>query len=108
MLFVCHPKILHKHRPQFLLGVKTAPRETENSAYANVWGDKQRELWYVRVFSGVVNPMWLFLFFIFLYDTVAIGCMSLRDSTRGTFKCLRRFYQVFDSIVPMKHQGRVD
>ena len=35
MLFVCHPKILHKHRPQFLLGVKTAPRETENNAYAN-------------------------------------------------------------------------
>ena len=24
MLFVCHPKILHKHRPKFLLGVKMA------------------------------------------------------------------------------------
>ena len=32
-----------------------APRETENNAYAKFWGDKQRALWYVMVFSGVVN-----------------------------------------------------
>ena len=32
-----------------------APRETENNAYAKFWGDKQRVLWYVTVFSGVVN-----------------------------------------------------
>ena len=32
-----------------------APRETENNAYAKFWGDKQRALWYVIVFSGVVN-----------------------------------------------------
>ena len=51
MLFVCHPKILHKHCLQFLLGVK----ETENNAYAKFEGDKQRALWYVMVFSGVVN-----------------------------------------------------
>ena len=55
MLFVCHPKILHKHCLQFLLGVKMAPRETENNAYAKFWGDKQRALWYVMVFSGAVN-----------------------------------------------------
>ena len=55
MLFVCRPKILHKHCLQFLLGVKMAPRETENNAYAKFWGDKQRALWYVMVFSGVVN-----------------------------------------------------
>ena len=48
--FVCHPKILHKHCLQFLLGVKMAPRETENNAYAKFWGDKQRALWYVMVF----------------------------------------------------------
>ena len=35
-----------------------APRETGNNAYSNFWGDKQRALWYVVVFSGVVN--WLF------------------------------------------------
>ena len=32
-----------------------APRETENNAYAKFWGDKQQALWYVMVFSGVVN-----------------------------------------------------
>ena len=32
-----------------------APRETENDAYAKFWGDKQRTLWYVIVFSEVVN-----------------------------------------------------
>ena len=32
-----------------------APRETENNAYAKFLGDKQRALWYVMVFSGVVN-----------------------------------------------------
>ena len=55
MLFVSHPKILHKHCLQFLLGVKMALREAENNAYVKFWGDKQRALWYVRVFSEVVN-----------------------------------------------------
>ena len=32
-----------------------APRETENNAYSNFWGDKQTALWYVMVFSGAVN-----------------------------------------------------
>ena len=32
-----------------------APRETENNASAIFWDDKQRVLWYVVVFSGVVN-----------------------------------------------------
>ena len=32
-----------------------APRETENNAYANFCGDKQRALWSVMTFSGVVN-----------------------------------------------------
>ena len=34
---------------------KTAPRETENNDYAKFGGDKQKALWYVMVFSGVVN-----------------------------------------------------
>ena len=55
MLFVYHPKILHKYWLQFLLGVKTAPRQTENNAYTKFWGDKQRALWYIMVFSGAVN-----------------------------------------------------
>ena len=49
MLFVCHPKILHKHCLQFLLGVTMAPRETENNAYAK-FGVTNKEhydmLWY--------------------------------------------------------------
>ena len=32
-----------------------SPRETENNAYAKLWVHKQRALWYVKVFSGVVN-----------------------------------------------------
>ena len=32
-----------------------APRETEDNVYAKFWGDKQRALWDVMVFSGVVN-----------------------------------------------------
>ena len=55
MLIVCHPESLHRHCLHFLLGVKMAPRETENNAYAKFWGGKQRALWYVMVFSGVVN-----------------------------------------------------
>ena len=55
MLFVSHPEILHKDCLQFLSGVKMAPRETENNASAKFWDDKQRVLWYVMVFSGVVN-----------------------------------------------------
>ena len=51
MLFVWHPKIL------FLLEVKMVPRETDNNAYAKFWGDKQRALWYVMVFSVVVNSV---------------------------------------------------
>ena len=34
-----------------------AKRETENNAYAKFWGEKQRALWYVMVFSGVVNTL---------------------------------------------------
>ena len=34
-----------------------APRETENNAYAKFGGHKQRVLWYVMVFSGVVNSL---------------------------------------------------
>ena len=32
-----------------------APRETENNARAKFCGKKQRALWYVMVFSVVVN-----------------------------------------------------
>ena len=34
-----------------------APRETENNVYGKFWGDKQRALWYVMVFSVVVSSL---------------------------------------------------
>ena len=37
------------------MGVKMAPRETENNVYAKFWGDKQRALRDVMVLSVVVN-----------------------------------------------------
>ena len=44
-----------------------APRETENNAYSNFWGDKQRALGYFMVFSGVVNYRQHLLFLKPLY-----------------------------------------
>ena len=36
-----------------------APRETENNAYAKLWGDKQRTLWYVMVFlEWSIQTLW--------------------------------------------------
>ena len=56
-----------------------APRETENSAYAKFWGDKQRALWYVMVFSGVVNSNVLNTIVSFLLPVLP----SLRVSRSG-------------------------
>ena len=53
MFFVCHPKILHKHCLQFLLGPFLLP--TKDNAYEKFLGDKHRALRYVMVFSVVVN-----------------------------------------------------
>ena len=36
------PQIVNKHCVQFLLGVKIAPRETENNAYTKFWGGKKK------------------------------------------------------------------
>ena len=41
--------------PKFHLDATCLRAGTEDNAYANVWGDKQRALWYVMVFSVVVN-----------------------------------------------------
>ena len=54
MLFVCHPKIFISIVFSFSWELEW-PRETENTAYAKCWGDKERALWYVMVFSGVAN-----------------------------------------------------
>ena len=74
MLFVCHSKIWHKHCLQFFVGVKMAPRETEINAYAKFWGDKQRALWYVMVFSGVVN---CFSLYIHIGEQSSLTCTAV-------------------------------
>ena len=57
MLFVCQDNAYTKFPwGQFPLGVKMAPRETENNTYAKFWGDKKGHygvLWYFL--HGVVN-----------------------------------------------------
>ena len=56
-----------------------APRETENNAYAKFWGDKQRVLWYVMIFSEVVN-----------YRTLAYPFGNFCDDLKSCCsKCLR-------------------
>ena len=62
------PQSLHKQCLQFLLGVKMAPRETENNAYSNFRGDKQKALWYVMVFSGVVKCYFAILVVVAIVD----------------------------------------
>ena len=62
------PQSLHKQCLQFLLGVKMAPRETENNAYSNCRGDKQKALWYVMVFSGVVKCYFAILIVVAIVD----------------------------------------
>ena len=59
MHFVCRTKVLHKHCLQFLLGVKMAPRETENNTYVKFWGDKQIALWYFWSAVNILGPVYM-------------------------------------------------
>ena len=54
MLFVSHSKILHNCL-QFLLGVKMAPRETENNAYAPGGGTLGISRWGCA--AGTLEPL---------------------------------------------------
>ena len=45
-----------------------ASRETENNAYSNFRGDKQRALWYVMVLSGVVKCFFAVLVVVAIVD----------------------------------------
>ena len=58
MLFARHPKIFQKHCLQFLLGVKMAPRETENNAYAKfavINKENYGMLWYFLEWSILLS-----------------------------------------------------
>ena len=59
-----------------------APRETEKSAYAKIWGDKQRALWYVMVFSGVANYHFAHLI------RITIGIIVQSKTARKTLQFL--------------------
>ena len=58
-----------------------ALRETENNAYAKFWSDQQRVLWYVMVFSGVVNSN-------------PLGTSCFVSGISITFKCECRIMQI--------------
>ena len=49
-----------------------APRETANNAYAKFWDDKQKVLWCVVVFSGVVNLTALLISVVFFLKPLSI------------------------------------
>ena len=54
MLFLCHPKILHKHCLQFLLGVKMVQEKLETMLMQNFGVTKKRHhgmLWYFLEWS---------------------------------------------------------
>ena len=54
------PKILHKRCPEFLLGIKMAPRETENNAYSKFFVTKKEHygmLWYFLEWSTVITRL---------------------------------------------------
>ena len=61
MLFVCHSNIWHKHCLKFLLGVKMAPRENENNAYAKF---------------GVTNKEHYGMFWYFLERSIQNACLE--------------------------------
>ena len=54
MLFVCHPKILHKHCLQFLLGVKMAQKKLKTMLMQNLRVTNKEHygmLWYFLEWS---------------------------------------------------------
>ena len=77
-----------------------APRETENNAYAKFWGDKQRVLWYVMVFSGGVNSF-RFLLFMFLDQLLFVDMFSqlyyLTDAKKKQQQCRTYRYKSLKS-----------
>ena len=91
MLFVCQPKILHKHCFQFLLGVKMAPRETEDNAYQN-FGVTNKEhygmLWYFWS-DEMAN---LFDFMFLLVDFGEVLCSPANELQQGSNASSREEY----------------
>ena len=70
MLFVCHPKVLHKHCFQFLLGVKMALTETENNAFCKIMGLQTKS---IMVCYGIFWSGQLALLLTIITNTVSFG-----------------------------------
>ena len=67
---LCLPlKILHYHCFQFLLGLAIAPREIENSAYAQFWGTNR--VYYGRGESGELKEQTSTLALTFALSSVS-------------------------------------
>ena len=61
-----------------------APKEIENNAYAKFWGDKQRVLCYVMVFSGVVNDNHSYCVTHNIKDNTSLGNTQFSDAIYRT------------------------
>ena len=59
ILFVCPPKILHKHCFQFLLGLTRVPGENKNNAYAK-FGETNKE--YYGIFESGLLSMYVCMY----------------------------------------------
>ena len=57
MLFVCHPKILHKHCFQFLLGPFSLPRENEDNAWVAFKRQSSMKFPCGILCKGVLEPL---------------------------------------------------
>ena len=68
-----------------------APKETENNAYAKFWGAKQRALWYVMVFSGVVNCDALQILLFLLCDESSILVKQRVVIVVHCYSCVKQF-----------------
>ena len=55
MLFVCHVKYIIIIVFSFSWELKWPEKKLKTMFICKIWGDKQRALWYVMIFSGVVN-----------------------------------------------------
>ena len=96
MLFVCHPTILHKHCLQFLLGVKMAPRKTENNPYAKFWDDNKEHYGMLWHFLG-----WSIAHVLYIKNS------NITPRLSGNFSIFGLVFFVFKSLWELQNNGVV-
>ena len=80
-----------------------APRETEDNAYAKFWDDKQKVLWYVMVFSGVVNSTALHTTRLRCLFARAYGIGHTTELVRVLQCLLRVLREGLLTLTPIRH-----